>query len=114
VGEKKSGTASLGPSKRTRFHSGYQCLDFFECVGDQLVVYPTPILTVANDPRILENAKVERQARLCSVERIGQLANATLSFTEQLDDLKPGLVGESVEELDCSIGPGVGGDGHGF
>jgi hypothetical protein len=69
---------------------------------------PASILPVTDDSRILENAEMERQTRLSSVERIGQLAHATLSFAEQLDDLESGLVGERVKELDRALGSGVG------
>ncbi len=55
---------------------------------------------------------MERQPRLSSVKRVGQLAHAPLAFAEQLDDLESGLVGECVEELDRSLRPIVGSYGH--
>ena len=65
---------------------------------------PPAILPVADDSRVLENAKMEGQAGLRRIERVGQLAHAPLSFAEQLDDLESGLVGERVEELDRALG----------
>jgi len=65
---------------------------------------PAPIPPIADDAGVLENAKMERQTRLCRVERIGELANAPLSFAKQLDDLESGLVGEGVKELDRALG----------
>jgi hypothetical protein len=57
---------------------------------------------------------MEREPRLGGVQRVGQLADAPLSFTKQLDDLESGLVGEGVKELDRSLGPVVCCYGHGF
>src|SRR5882762_8313989 len=110
---KKSGATGFGFPDGTRLHAGHQGLHLFEHVGDQLVVHPTPVLTIADDPGVLEHAQMERQPRLRGIECIGQLANTTLAFAEQLDDLESGLVGEGVEELYCSIGAFVSSNGHG-
>jgi len=55
---------------------------------------------------------MEREPRLSSIERVGELAHATLASAEELDDLESGLVGESVEELDRAVSFGVGWYGH--
>ena len=47
---------------------------------------------------------MERKPRLGSIERVGELAHATLASAEELDDLEPGLVGERVEELYRAVG----------
>jgi hypothetical protein len=47
---------------------------------------------------------VERQSRLRSIESIGELTDAPLSFAKQLDDLESGFVGEGVKELDRALG----------
>jgi hypothetical protein len=80
--ESKSGTASLRATNGERLHSGDQGLHLFECLRVQFVMNPTSVLPVTDDSRILENAEMERQTRLSSVERIGQLTNAMLSFAE--------------------------------
>ena len=51
---------------------------------------------------------MEREPGLGRVERVGQLAHTTLTSAEELDDLEPGLVGESVKELDRAFGAGMG------
>jgi hypothetical protein len=113
MSEKKSGAAARSTIDHARLHLRDEGLDLFERIRDQLIVNPPPILPVADDSRVLENPKMERQARLGSVERIGQLANAPLSFAKQLDDLESGLVGEGVKELDRAVGSGVDYCGHG-
>ena|SRR5438105_3589950 len=105
--EKKSSTARLPGGKCARLQSVDESLDFFEGFRDKLVVNPPPVLAVANDSRVFEDAKMERQTRLRSVEGVGQLADATLSFAEQLDDLESRLVGEGVKKLDRALGAGI-------
>src|ERR1700693_3251399 len=104
MGEKKSGAATSGLTDDTRLHPGDEGLDLFEGVRDQLVVNPPAILPVAYDSGVLENTKMERQPGLRGIERVGQLADAPLSFAEQLDDLESGLVGGGVEEVDRGVG----------
>jgi hypothetical protein len=89
---------------RARFQISYERLDLFEHIGVQIVMDPASILPIADDAGVLENAKMERKTRLSRVERIGELANAPLSFAEQLDDLESGLVGEGVKKLDRALG----------
>ena len=90
---------------RTRFQISYKSLDLFERIGVEFVMDPASVLPIPDNAGVLENAKMERQTRLCRVERIGELANAPLSFAKQLDDLQSGLVGEGVKELDRPLGP---------
>ena len=114
MSEKKSGAAARSPTDDLRLHPGDEGLDLFEGIRDQLVVNPPAILPVADDSRVLENAKMERQAGLRGIECIGQLADAPLSFAEQLDDLESGLIGEGVKELDRALGRVVSGYRHDF
>jgi len=110
--KKKSGAATRSTAYVPRLHLGDEGLDLFEGIRHQLVVNPPTILPVADDSRVLENAKMERQSGLGGIERIGQLADAPLSFAEQLDDLESGLIGEGVKELDRALGSGVDCGGH--
>lgn len=73
---------------------------------------PTAILSIANDAGVAEHPKMERQPRLRGVEGIRELADAALALPKELDDLEPGLVGECVKELDCTLGSGICGNGH--
>jgi hypothetical protein len=84
-----------------------------EGFGIQFIVNPASVLPVADDSRVLENAKMERQSGLRGIECIGQLADAPLSFAEQLDDLESGLIREGVKELDRAPGSGVDCSRHG-
>src|SRR5438045_3501380 len=105
MSEKKSGAARVfAGAYRARLHCGDQRLDFLECIGHQLVMDPAPILAVAHDPSVLEHTEVKRKSRLCSIESIGELAHATLTFAEQLDNAEPGLVGQGMKELDRALG----------
>src|ERR1700694_1874476 len=108
----KADTASPRATNGPRLHAGDQGLYLFECLGIELVVNPPPVLPVVDDSSILENAEMERKTRLSSVQSIGQLADAPLSFAEQLDDLESGLVGEGVKQLDRALSSGVGCPGH--
>src|SRR5258705_7534374 len=104
MGEKKeSGATRLRPLERAGLHLRYERLHLFEHLRIQLIVDPASILSVANDPRVLEHAEMERKPGLRGVESVCQLANAALSLPEQLDDLEPGLVGKRVKELDRPI-----------
>jgi hypothetical protein len=114
MSEKKSGAATRGTTDDTRLHPGDEGLDLLEDIRDQLVVNPPAILSVADDSRLLENAKMERQAGLRGIECVGQLADASLSFAEQLDDLESGLVGKGMKELDRALGRVVSQHSHGF
>jgi hypothetical protein len=110
---KKSGAATRGTADDTRLHPGDEGLDLFEDIRDQLVVNPPAILPIADDSRVLENAKMKRQPGLRGIERIGQLADAPLASAEQLDDLESGLIGERVKELDRALCSGMDYRDHG-
>jgi hypothetical protein len=90
-----------------RLHPRDKRLYLFERFGIQLVVNPASVFPVANDSRVLQNAEMERQARLSGIQRIGELTHTSLPFAKQLDDLESGLVGEGVKELDRALGSGV-------
>jgi len=107
-GRSISSTASLGAADSAWLQARNQGLDFFERFGIQFVVNPASILPVTDDPRILENAEMERQTGLSGIEAIGELAHASLSAAEQPDDLESGLVGEGVEQPDRSVRSGLG------
>ena len=110
---KKSVTAgSSRPTGGARLHRGDQGLHFLECIGLELVVDPTSILSVANDPGIAQNAEMEGKPRLRGIQRIRELTYAALALAEQLDDIEPRLVGQRVKELDSALGSGVNRSGH--
>jgi len=49
---------------------------------------------------------------LSRIERIGQLANASLALAQQLDDLKSSFVRQSMKQLDSAFCAMVTGDCH--
>jgi hypothetical protein len=101
---KKSGAAFIGAANRTWLHGGEERFHLLESFRVELVVNPTAVLSISHDPGVLQNPKVERQSRLGSIESIGELADAPLSFAQQLDYLESGFVGEGVKELDRALG----------
>ena len=113
MSEKKSGAATRSTTDDPRLHPGDEGLDLFEGIGNQLVVDPPAILPVTDYSRVLENAKMERQPGLRGIERVSQLADASLPLAEQLDDLESGLIGERVKELDRALCSGMDYRSHG-
>jgi hypothetical protein len=114
LSEKKSGAALFRAAKRSWLHLRDEALDLIEYFRFQLVVNPPSVLSVAHNPGVLENAKMERQTRLRRVQRIGELADASFAIPEQLNDVEPSLIGERVKELDRAFGTGVSRYSHGL
>jgi hypothetical protein len=112
MSEKKSGAAARSTTDDPRLHPGGDGLDLFEGIRDQLIMNPPAIFPITDYSRVLENAKMERQPGLRGIERVGQLADAPLSFAEQIDDLESGLVRECVKEFDRALISGMGYRGH--
>jgi len=65
----------------------------------QRVVHPAPLLTVLDDSGVLERSKVERQERLASPQRPGQVADTVFAVAKTIDDLQARLVGQGMEAV---------------
>ena len=112
MGEKKSGTTIFPDRESTRLQLLDEGFGLLERISIQLVVYPAPVLPVANDSGIAQHAQMKRQARLRCIERIRQVANATFPFPEKLDDLQSRFVRECMKQLDGALGSLMRGNRH--
>src|SRR5687768_4045750 len=74
-----------------------ELLELSERVGVELVVRPASLTTVGHEPGVLEHLEVEGEPGLAGVERLGEVADAALPFSQHVDDLEARLVGERLE-----------------
>src|SRR5438132_14345195 len=63
----------------------------------QRVVHPAPLLTVLDDSGVLERSMVERQKRLASLQRPGEVADTVFAVEQTIDDLQARVVGQAME-----------------
>ena len=77
-------------------------MHFGERLRYDAVVRPAAFLSIADQARFLQNAKMERETRLRGIEIVLQVAHALIPAPQLLDDSQPGLIGERVEEPDGS------------
>src|SRR4051812_35057909 len=77
---------------------------FREGVFIQLVVNPAPLLPIGHDAGVLQYLEMERQPRLGCIKRGGEIANAALAASQQVNDLETCLVGEGVKDFGGTIG----------
>lgn len=78
----------------------------------QRVVDPATVATVGYKSSFFEHLEMKRKARLSGVERIHQVADASLTITQTLQNAEAGSIGERVEET-RGLFSGGGNDGHG-
>ena len=60
---------------------------------------PASFSAIGDQPSFLQDAEMEGEPRLSSVEIILQIADTLLAAAKLLDDTKTRLVGECMEEL---------------
>src|SRR5665213_1014926 len=90
-----------------------QIVNFRESLGNYRVVRPAPLPAIRHQTGITEHAEVKRKSRLRGVEIVGELADAALAASKNLEDFETGRVGEGVKELSGSSEVGGDGSGHG-
>src|SRR5688500_9021949 len=75
-------------------HEARQPLD--RC-GIESVVDPAPLFAVGDEPGFLERLQMKGQPGLGGVQRIGEVADALFTITEELEELETRLIAERVE-----------------
>jgi hypothetical protein len=70
----------------------------FEPLGIEGVVGPSPLFSIPHQPGLPKHFQMEGQPRLGRVQRILELAHATLAGPEEFQDGEPSLVGKRVEQ----------------
>jgi hypothetical protein len=63
------------------------------------VVHPLALFPAADDPGIAENLHVVGQGGLADIQRIQQLAGTLFAVTEQLQNLYPIFIAQSLEDV---------------
>ena len=97
--------ATVGTSEDSQLrwlHRHSEVMHFGERLRYDAVVRPAAFLSIADQARFLQNAKMERETRLRGIEIVLQVAHALIPAPQLLDDSQPGLIGERVEEPDGS------------
>lgn len=70
---------------------------------DQSVEAPSALSAIADQAGVLQHLEVKGEARLGRLEVGDQIADATLTVAERLDDPQTGLIGERVRQLGSSV-----------
>ena len=112
--ESESVTAGRSTPDRERSAGRFQIRDdgrqLAECVRIEGVVDPASVFPIEDQAGVLEHFQMKREARLCGVQFVLQVAHAALSVLQHREDAEASLVGEGVEKLggSCQVESGAG------
>lgn len=106
------GTDRQGAAARLEPDDGV--VDLGEGFGGDAVVHPAALAAILDELGVAQHTQVERQAGLCRIERVLQVADATLAIAQHVEDRQTRGIRQGVEEPRgaCETGGGGSGGGH--
>lgn len=87
-------------------------MDHREGLSIQPIVDPPPIFSIDHQASILQRLEVEREPRLACAQFVGQITDALLALTKELEQTQPGFIAKGTEDEEPLLGKRTPMNGH--